>query len=319
MTDVYDKFIAKLREKMPQKKVLVDYIAKVLSIEKDSAYRRLRGDVAFSFQEVTILARRLNLSLDELTSYDKDFKSRPYYYSSIDYIHPEEDDYRMLEVYLNFFQAIKDDPNTEMGATCKIIPDAFKGNYPYINRFYLFKQVAQYGEGNDYPHFKDIVMPTQMEKLVSNLMGSYRLVKNASYIMDKQMFCNIVHETRYFAELKLIDKEDILALKKELLDILDYLEGIAAKGHNELGNKVNFYVSDINFDNDFFYILSSIHSFNLLRAFTLNDIISTDSVSMQKFRQCVQSLKRKSVLISESGEITRIKTFNEQRDYVNAL
>ncbi|MCC8096197.1 MAG: hypothetical protein LIP05_13080, partial [Tannerellaceae bacterium] len=64
-TDIlYDNFLQTLKEKIPQKAVLANTLAQILSIEKEAVYRRLRREVLFTFSEVAIISHYLGISID---------------------------------------------------------------------------------------------------------------------------------------------------------------------------------------------------------------------------------------------------------------
>ena len=59
----YQGFINVLQQKIPQKASLVNTIADLPVIDKDAVYRRLRGEVNFSFIEMASIAIKLGMSL----------------------------------------------------------------------------------------------------------------------------------------------------------------------------------------------------------------------------------------------------------------
>ena len=78
MKDVslYESFLAELRKKIPQGAKLTNTLVDMLYIEREAVYRRLRGEVPFTFMEVVTIAKKLGISLDNLADSDA-LKSRP--------------------------------------------------------------------------------------------------------------------------------------------------------------------------------------------------------------------------------------------------
>jgi len=62
----YAKFVEELINKFESKKKLVSELANLLSIEENSVYRRLRGDTVMTLDELFIVAKAVNISLDEI-------------------------------------------------------------------------------------------------------------------------------------------------------------------------------------------------------------------------------------------------------------
>lgn len=63
---LYDNLLNAVREKIPQRTVLVNTLVDLLCIEKEAVYRRLRGEVAFTFAEIVTIANEFGISLDNL-------------------------------------------------------------------------------------------------------------------------------------------------------------------------------------------------------------------------------------------------------------
>ena len=66
------KFFLMLKSTLPSYSSLVDEIAETLDLSIDSAYRRIRGEKLLDFQELEILCKRFNVSLDKFFSLSSD-------------------------------------------------------------------------------------------------------------------------------------------------------------------------------------------------------------------------------------------------------
>ena len=64
MKDVslYESFLTELRKKIPQGAKLTNTLVDMLYIEREAVYRRLRGEVPFTFVEVMTVAKELGIS-----------------------------------------------------------------------------------------------------------------------------------------------------------------------------------------------------------------------------------------------------------------
>ncbi|HEX8678117.1 MAG TPA: hypothetical protein VF700_12910, partial [Segetibacter sp.] len=58
-------FFKKVKEKLPPHISLPDVISDYLNISNDSAYRRIRGEKPLTLDEIEILVRKTNISLDQ--------------------------------------------------------------------------------------------------------------------------------------------------------------------------------------------------------------------------------------------------------------
>ena len=58
--------IEAMKDKLPVKGKLADMLMDTLYIGKEAVYRRLRGEVPFTFKEAALVSRKLGISLDTI-------------------------------------------------------------------------------------------------------------------------------------------------------------------------------------------------------------------------------------------------------------
>lgn len=313
-----ENFIEVISSKFPKKSELANALMDILNIEKEAVYRRLRSEVLFSFYEVTLVAQKLGISLQDFAGVAST-KSRPYHLKLTNWVEPEEIDYYMINEYLDLLREIKDDPTAELGAAIKMFPDAFHLRYKNITTYYLFKWIYQYSSPESKKYFSEIKATERSLSLLKEMRHLYNLIKTRDYILDKKIFQNLVDDLSYFGSIRLITPDELASIKEELFYLVDYLESLAVSGVNEEGNNVKLYISDVNFETDFSYLSSTNYKLSLIRTFTLYDIASLDDFTFDISKRWLNSLKRTSTLISESGQLQRIDFFNKQRQIVDSL
>ena len=148
---------------------------------------------------------------------------------------------------------------------------------------------------------------------------SVKKCRKTHFIWDTNIFYSFVKEIKYFAVLKLITDDDVLHLKTELYQLLAMMEELSVTGEFSEGGKVCFYLSNIHFEATYSYIEKRDFQISLLRVYSIN---SMDSQSFYICRmQCnwIQSLKRHSILISESGEMQRMDFLQKQQAIIDSL
>ena len=96
---LYDNILDAIRGKIPNRGMLTNTLADLLNLEKEAVYRRLRGEVAFSFSEIAVIASTLGISLDNQVG-ARYVHSRPFQLRLIEYVDSGEIDYEMLELYI---------------------------------------------------------------------------------------------------------------------------------------------------------------------------------------------------------------------------
>lgn len=82
---------------------------------------------------------------------------------------------------------------------------------------------------------------------------------------------------------------------------------------------LRIYISNIKFDATYSYVATSNSHISMIRIYSINAITTQDDGMFRSLKEWVQSLKKFSTQISESGEMQRIRFFNEQREIINTL
>lgn len=316
---IHEKFVGAIREKIPHKATLTNTLVDILSLEREAVYRRMRGDVAFSFAEIAAIAHKLGISLDNLVGAHST-RSRPYQLSLVEYVDPIEDDYRMWGLYNERLREAREDPGSCNVECMNVLPAIFLLDYEYITRFYLFKWYNQYGHSDKTVHFRDIETAEKLLDVQRVTAFESKHIRNTVYVWDPLIFQYIVNDVLYCGSIRLIDAKDVRVLKQELLHFLNKMEILASRGeYSETGNPIQFYISNINFDASYSYLETKNLRISMIRAFILNSVVSLDEKAYEIFHNWLQSLLKSSTMISVSGEKQRILFFEKQRSLIGSL
>lgn len=317
---LHDRLIQEIRNKIPKNSLLVNKLSDLLCIEKEAVYRRLRKEVPFSFSEVAEISKELLISLDNLVGINDERKRSAFQLQMTEFIKPQETDYIMMDEYVEVYRRAKNDKTSEMATSSNIIPQTIFAGFPAVRHFYLFKWNYHYEMNEKVKTFHDLIIP---EKVIQSYEENFIAAKNiarAYHILDQQLFQYIVNDILFFHSIDLIKKEDVLKIKKELLNLLEYLENLARTGiYEETKNEVYFYVSDLNIDSNYFYLDTNLIKISLLSAFILSSASSSDEKTLAQLKNWVQSIIRISNLITVTGEKHRSLFFNSQRKIVDLL
>ena len=128
---LYDNLLNAVREKIPQRTVLVNTLVDLLCIEKEAVYRRLRGEVAFTFAEIVTIANEFGISLDNLIG-TVTAKSRPFQLKLVDFVNPVDIDYDMLDQYVDILGLAREDEQSELIDCTNILPQQLYMKYKYF-------------------------------------------------------------------------------------------------------------------------------------------------------------------------------------------
>ena len=168
-------------------------------------------------------------------------------------------------------------------------------------------------------HFDKVEVPQKIYDIQNDFVSATGHIHSVDYIWDSMIFHHLINDIQYFAGIHLITEEDKHQIKEELLQLTDELEDLASKGKTEAGNSVHIYVSHINFEATYSYLEADSVQLSLIRVYSINSIATQDCGMFLSLKEWIQSLKKFSTMISESGEMQRIQFFQQQREIISTL
>lgn len=305
------------KEKLSAKERLANVLMDILYIGKEAVYRRLRGEVPFTLAEAAVVSRKLGLSLDKIVGIS--FQNNAVFdMNVIKNDNPFESYYSILDRHVKRFQTIKEDPDSEIATSANIIPLTLSLKYDILSKFRLFKWMYQI-ENIKCKHFDELEIPLELREKQKEFASMASHIHSIIYIWDNTIFNNLLNDVQYFYSIHLISDENKEQIKAELLVLINELEELAVRGKNKYGSDVKIYISNINFEATHSYLETSSIQLCMMRMYSINSITTQDSEMFSYLKEWIQSLKKFSTLISESGEMQRIQFFKQQRETINVL
>jgi hypothetical protein len=307
-----------LQNRFPERGRLANELTELLDIEKEAVYRRLRGSVPFSFQEVYKIATHLGFSLDGIAENNLS-PARPMTMMTIELLDMDESDYKLYEDFIEIIEQLKDDPHSESGAIGSIIPSSFSPMYDNISKFYLFKWLHQFGGPSKMRLYSETKVPELLKQFNLEFVEIVRNVALSVFIFDRRFLQHFVNDVRFFYDIRLISKKDVQQIKEDLYLFINDLERFATKGNYDTGGKVEIFLANIHFDANYSYINASNFKLTLLRSFSFSDSFSFDEVVSQNMKNWLNFLRRTSTLISEGNPTERVHFFERQRKIIDSM
>ena len=260
----------------PQHSNPASLLMDMLNIGREAAYRRLRGEVPFTFGEASVLCARMHFSLDRVVglaatdklSFQLKFK---------EFTAPLETYNEILERDIAFMREVASDPTTEFATATNSLPAEFYGKYDNLNRFKLFKWLYQHEVGNPAVRtFEELKLPGELQRNCREYVKWVQSVATTYLIFDDSNFKHWLNALRAYREMHLISQESVRVLRDELFAMLDEMETMAVKGEFENGNKVFLYLSDIDLESSYSYVTTSRHQAVNIGMFSLNGLRTPD-------------------------------------------
>jgi hypothetical protein len=315
----YDVFIGLLHEKFPKNAQLTQEMMKLLYLEREAAYRRLRKDVSFTAAEIVKLATTWNISLDEIIGVHSG--QVPFQMLPFNHLNPSPKEFGFMQKSIRALDHIRSTPHSEYMEVSNRIPRPFGIGFDTLYRFEIFNWVYQYNNIEESQKlFSKVVIPNAMNIEFEHYKKNIVHVKNSNFILDELTFDYLVQNIKYFHEILVITNEETELIKNELHVLLDYMLEIANKGcYPETFNKVNMFISQLNIDTNYSYYYTDQLKTCRIHAFGRYDITSHDADMVENFRNWMNLKKRSAIQISEVNEKKRIEFFTKQRKIVDSL
>ena len=315
---ILNELISTMRERIPQDMNLANTLADILCMGKEAVYRRLRGEVSFTIDEVALLSQKLGISIDQIVgshisnkvTFDLNLLHAP---SAL------ESYYEIIKRYLNIFDFVKNDSTSEVYTASNLLPFTLYSSYEYLSKFRICRWIYQNGEIKTPHSLAEMHVDERIVNAHKKLSENMKQCGKTFFIWDTNIFYSLVKEIKYFASLKLITQDDVVHLKEELHQLLAVIEHLSIKGDFRENKKVSFYLSNISFEATYSYIEKKNYQVSLLRVYSINSMDSQSPHICQMQRNWIQSLKRHSILISESGEAQRIAFLQKQQEIIDTL
>jgi len=317
--NIHNRLLNAIKDKVPAGTNIANLLTDILYIGKEAAYRRLRCEVPFTLEDVATISKALSISIDSIIGHKDNNKSKPFQLKLTRRVDPEMGDYAQMEEFLYVLNLNRNNPYREIGSSTNIFPQTIFLNNPYITKFYMLRWLYQWDGLDNVKCLDDIVISPKLTDIYKRYVEESMYINLTYYILDNQIFYYLINDIKCFAEVNFISKEDVVALKADLMKLIDRMEDLSNKGCHETGTKIQFYLSPINYETTYSYLQMDNFYLSRIKAFTLNATVSLDKDVFDRLKKWIESLKRLSVLITESGEIQRVQFFNEQRALVNTM
>ncbi len=314
-----NRLLAFLQDKYPQKKTLANVLSELLTIEKESIYRRLRKEVPFTLNETEQIAKGLNISIDALIGSSLKQYNPITSKESITDVSREDANYRVLVNYVNKIGEISLQPNSEHAEALNFIPLGLCMNYPHIAKFLVYRFLYLFGDNAFSMPFEAYTISDRLQEEFLRMEYYLKNISNTLYIWDPSVISHLIDNIHYFTDIELINIKDANQLKKELLRFLDNLEKYATNGQFRTGNKFSLFISGIHIDFTHSYLCAGQSYMSIMMTFILQSITSFDKENCMKLKSRIHCLQKLSTMISQVAERERIEFFRDQRAIVETL
>ena len=312
-TELNKKIIEYILKRIPKNKKPAIYLVNALKISRESAYRRIRGDIPFTVEELIVLATNLDFSIDAI--YDQEKQNHAFY----DFSRMEKDKSDFFILMLKKYDELVEKTNyakkLESMMAFNTFPPPFYIDYLNLFKFEYYKWQLQDKEAYRNIPYSEVVLPDEAVVFQKKMRGNIIHGNNVILILDVNIFLNLIKEILYFYQRKLLSHEEMLSLRNDVMHLIEQYEDIVQSG--KYGSaKVQLYLSSLCVNSNTMYYNCNDKVEPLFWIFTVNPVIIQNAEFASMQIKWLNSLKRQSALITQSNEIMQAEFFYQQRIYV---
>lgn len=319
MKSIRADIVNSILNSIPDNMKPVEYIMRVLNISKGSAYRRLKGMLPFTYDEIAILAREMDFSVDEVIHSGSREK---YIIEFGDYSNDDTSTIilKVLTGYYNRMPAELKMHKRTIFMTTNNLWFVHTIHFDNLFRFYYYKYLQQSDISYLKEKMKDIVIPQSIIDIKNKTAGQFPGMTNTfrTSILDRHLFLNTMSEIQYYYRRNLIDDNELHVIAADLNSLLNVVEKeIINNEYN--GNKNQYFLAERNVYTNSASIENDIQIYALIFQNNIHPVVCYDQELCRLHRAYLESHKKQSRLISSSNEQLQIAFFEKQYSYIRNL
>lgn len=302
------RFVEFLKASVPNQVLLANELAELLSISKDSAYRRLRNETPLSIDEAMVICDQFNIDLTSFFEYK--YQTIPFKFSKL------YDGEKDLRSYFENIHQIMDlglSNNAKVTFAAEDIPVFHHFEYPNLAGFKIFywqKAVLNDESLIGHKYSLDIMHPTLLD-LAAQAVDKYNRL-NSEEIWTEDSIHSTLSQVLYFAESgQFVSKAYALEVLQDVQLMVEGLMRKAERSSKTLDDQKNFvlYNSEVRIGNNSILIQAEDAARVFISHNTFNSISTENTSFCNETALWMQNLIRKSTPINDVSEKHRFQFF----------
>ena len=320
--ELQSNFIELLKSKLPQNYSLAYEISEILNLSTDSAYRRIRGETLFTFDEIHLLSRRYGISLDSLNGDNN-------YSVTFDY-YPVDNERltikKFLEMIKQDFKEAAKVKNVELIYLARDMPIFYLFKHPEICAFKIYFWNLLYQDPNQSRERFDMKQADKSSIELCRYIWNEFVKVPTIEIWGVPTFDAILDEIDFLWEISLFESKDLaLLLCDKVSELLAHIKTQAECGYKfsddvipEIReNNFQLYYSGFQLTHNKIMINGDIKRIYISQ--TLDTIITSNTHFFNRNYSSILNVLKRSNLISKVGEKERSKFVNRCQRKIDLL
>ena len=314
--------VNRILENIPKEAKPASYLANILDISLESAYRRFSGRIPFTFEEITKLSLTLNFSVDDIIGVKVTDNKALFELQADELVGSSRTFSMMLQKHLNYSRKLAGATRSEIITAMRHLTIPSILPFETLFKFFYYKWTHQMEDVPFDYFFSDVVIPEEIVTLLSEIKKVSRNLKtNETTIICNPSVClTTIKEIQYYTKRGLINHEELELLKQDLLNWVDATGRTIKTGINDQGSRCNYFLSSFDIiESNSIYTELDEQTESQFWIYTMNPLVISKPGVCKMHKEWFNSLKRYSTYITQSNEILQVEFLNKQREYVGEL
>jgi len=300
---IQSAFLEEVKKRLPPNLSFVDELAEILSISRDSAYRRIRGETVLSLDEAKKLCGRFGVSIDSLftpTSNMVPFMDRS-----------PSSDFTLEQWLTSILKNVE--MLTEITYAAKDIPIFHYLRHPELAAFKMFFWQKTIIGNPEYrtKTFEPNAISKEMIQLGHRIWMRYSSIPSVE-IWAVEAINNTLKQIEFYQECNFFaDSKQAPQMCDYLIELIRTVQADASEARKEKGNTFNLYQNEVLMSDNTISAKSGDKRLAYINYNTISLLITQHDLFCEKTEQYLYSLIKHSTLISGTAEKERIKFFTK--------
>jgi|AntRauTorckE5430_2_1112549.scaffolds.fasta_scaffold02069_3 hypothetical protein len=297
----------RLKSLLPDGTNIAIALAELLSISKEGAYRRLRGDTSFTLDELMILRKKIGISIDELTEGTENvsFSFKPLYDKPL-----ELDEYfKDIQIRFKKLSHIK---GTMTYNVCEDLPFFRQFGYPALASFKLFYWKHSILLDPNFALLKFNLQSIAQSTLddAAQMNHLYTRIPSTE-IWTNRTIKNTLKQIEYFYDCGFFENDEVLlAVYKAVINLLyDLMHearlAVKLDANSNHKGKFTLHICELSLDNNSIYLETDEPKYLATGFNGFNSLHTMDTRLLSEYKKWLSAMISKSTNIS--GQAERIR------------
>jgi hypothetical protein len=317
-------FLKKISDILPTTTSLVNELSDLLKISNDSAYRRIRCETFLGFDEIILLCEHFNISFDNFNQTDKGIVT--FTYSRISPSLKSFKEY-LNRLLLDLYSILNSNQKQIIYAS-EDIPLFHHYQHPILasfKMFYWLHSIINIPELES-EKFDSNFVDSELSETGSKIAQAYLHIPSIE-IWTETTVHSTIKQIEYFWEAgKYREKKDAIIVCEELRKEILFIQKQAEKGNKIITENTEttitdykLYFSDMEITNNCVYAQAGSLQSVYLGHFTFSTMSTMSDLYCNETLQWMNSIIKKSSLISGVSEKHRIQVFGKYLKSIDEL